>query len=186
MPVLCIQIDEETQLRLIEERYAEEYYALIERNKEHLRTWMSWVNEENSAESNRSYIKHMLQQFANNQGFQMGIWYQGQLVGSIAFNDMDWGSRKVEIGYWLASDMQGKGLMTKACRTLIAYAFEEYKLHKVVIRVSVDNRRSRAIPERLGFTQEGIIRHEEWLHDRYTDTVIYGLLASEWENEKET
>ena len=183
MPVLCIQIDEETQLRLVEERHAEEYYALVERNKEHLHAWMGWVNEENSVESNRSYIKHMLQQFANNQGFQMGIWYQGRIVGSIAFNDLEWESRKVEIGYWLAAEMQGKGLMTKACRTLITYAFEEYKLHKVVIRVSVNNQRSRAIPERLGFTQEGIIRHEEWLHDRYTDTVIYGLLANEWKNE---
>jgi len=55
-----------------------------------------------------------------------------------------------------------------------------------VIRVSVENRRSRAIPERLGFTQEGIIRHDEWLHERFTDTVIYGLLANEWENTKET
>ena len=40
-PVLCIQVNEETQLRLLEERHVEEYFALIERNQEHLHEWIA-------------------------------------------------------------------------------------------------------------------------------------------------
>ena len=49
-----------------------------------------------------------------------------------------------------------------------------------MIHCAVGNRRSRAIPERLGFTQEGIARDAEWLYDHYVDLVTYSLLAPEW------
>ena len=76
--------------------------------------------------------------------------------------------------------MQGRGIVTKACRTLVTYAFEQYTLNKVEIHCATGNTRSRAIPEKLGFVQEGIIRQAEWLNDHYVDMVVYGMLASEW------
>jgi ribosomal-protein-serine acetyltransferase len=63
---------------------------------------------------------------------------------------------------------------------MIRHAFEEHKLHKVVISCAIDNPRSRAVAERLGFIQEGILRQADRLHDRYVDTVFYGLLEEEW------
>lgn len=53
--------------------------------------------------------------------------------------------------------MQGKGIVTAACRTMVRHAFEEHQLHKVVISCAIDNPRSRAVAERLGFTQEVLI-----------------------------
>jgi ribosomal-protein-serine acetyltransferase len=62
----------------------------------------------------------------------------------------------------------------------VTYAFDQYHLNKVEILCATGNTRSRAIPERLGFTQEGIIRQGERFHDHYNDLVVYGMLASEW------
>ncbi len=70
--------------------------------------------------------------------------------------------------------------MTKALNALIQYGFEELGLNRIQIKVAVENKKSRALPERLGFTQEGIIRQAEWLYDHYVDHVMYGLLADEW------
>ena len=70
--------------------------------------------------------------------------------------------------------------MTKTVKALLQYAFETLKLHKVEIRVAEANHKSRAIPERLGFMQEGTIRVAEWLYDHYVNHVIYGMLVSEW------
>jgi ribosomal-protein-serine acetyltransferase len=49
----------------------------------------------------------------------------------------------------------------------------------VSIRCAIENGRSRAIPERLGFGFEGICRESEWLNDRFVDHAIYGLLRTD-------
>ncbi|MNS61051.1 putative ribosomal N-acetyltransferase YdaF [compost metagenome] len=89
-------------------------------------------------------------------------------------------NRKASIGYWLGSAYQGKGLMTKSCKALIDYSFAELGLNRIEIRAGVGNQKSRSIPERLGFTEEGVIRQAELNEDRYIDHVVYGILASEW------
>lgn len=180
IPFLCIPIDNETHLRLHEDCYAEEYFALIERNRAYLRQWQPWAAYNGSVDATRAYMKQTLLQFANAEGLQTGIWYQDRLVGSIGYPHLDWADRKAEIGYWIDASMQGKGLVTRACRTLVTLAFHHYGLNKVEIHCATGNTRSRAIPQRLGFTQEGIMRQAQWLYDHYVDLVIYGMLAHEW------
>ena len=58
------------------------------------------------------------------------------------------------IGYWIAQAFQGRGIVTKSARKGVAYAFEVYGLWALRIAVAVENQRSRAIPERLGFVVE--------------------------------
>ena len=70
--------------------------------------------------------------------------------------------------------------MTKACRVLVGYAFRELRLNRVEIYCAVENQRSRRIPERLGFTEEGTHRQAEWVHDHFKDLVSYSMLAGEW------
>jgi ribosomal-protein-serine acetyltransferase len=85
-----------------------------------------------------------------------------------------------EIGYWIRSRYEGRGLVTRACEALIDHAFDTIGLHRVVIRAGVENTRSRAIPERLGFTFEGIAREEGRGVGRFYDLAVYGLLDREW------
>ena len=71
--------------------------------------------------------------------------------------------------------------MTKAAKRFIDHAFQDLDLRKVEIGVAANNVKSRAIPLRLGFTEEGIIRNYEHLNGEYLDRVIYGMLKEEWE-----
>jgi ribosomal-protein-serine acetyltransferase len=178
--IFSMQIDENIQLRLFEVRHAEAYFALAERNRDHLHTWTDVKAYEGSVETVRDLIKQQLLKFANDQGYHLGIWYQGDLIGNLSYTNLDRRSRKVELGYWIDASMQGKGIVTKACQAMIAYAFEEHGLNKVEIICALDNQRSRAIPERLGFTLEGIHRQADWQRDHFDDIVLYGLLAEEW------
>ncbi|MNJ66880.1 putative ribosomal N-acetyltransferase YdaF [compost metagenome] len=102
------------------------------------------------------------------------------MAGSIGFLYMDWNARKSEIGYWLGDEYIGMGLATKATKLLINHSFEELGLRKVEINVARENLKSKAIPERLGFTAEGTIRNYEYLNGEYHDRIIYGLLQDEW------
>lgn len=176
---LCIRVDDEIELRLNELRYADEYFALIERNREYLREWMSWTAD-TSLEATKAYMQASMQNFAEGIGLPTNIRYRDQLIGAISYPRMSWEKRMTEIGYWLDKDMQGKGIITRAARTLVTYAFQEYGLNKVEIHAAVGNKRSRAVPERLGFTQEGILRQTEWLNGKAHDMVVYGVLANEW------
>ena len=182
--VLCIQVNEETQLRLFEERHVEDYFALIESNKAYLQEWIPVPAYEGAVETLKAYVKQRLLQFVEGSGYHLGIWYQDALVGILDYR-LNWRGRTVELGYWLDAAMQGKGIVTQVCRTMLWHTFQEHQLHKVVISCATDNPRSRAVAERLGFTQEGILRQADRLHDHYVDTVFYGLLKEEWHAQAE-
>lgn len=72
-PKLGIRVDEDTNLCMLEERHAQELYDLVDANRAYLREWLPWVDYETSVEDSKAFIKHALQQFASNEGFQEGI-----------------------------------------------------------------------------------------------------------------
>ena len=96
----------------------------------------------------------------------------------IGHHEVDRPNRSTSLGYWLDASHQGKGIMTASCRAMINHAFKELDLHRVVIRCATENHRSRAIPERLGFTLEGVARQSEWLYDHFVDLAVYGMLRA--------
>lgn len=171
------KIDAETELRLIENADAEELYALLDRNRERL----YWLKSDYSLEDMQDFIKGDLHAFADNKGFRAGIWYKGRLAGSIRYNGIDWTNRKTELGYWIDGACEGRGLVAKACHVFIDYAFNHLKLNRVEIHCNLDNQRSRAIPERLGFKQEAILREAYLKQDQFVDLVVYAMLADEWQ-----
>lgn len=178
-PVLAHQVDENIQLRLVEWRHADAIFALVEKNREHLGRWLPWVESSTSVDSTKEFIATALEQYGRNDGFQASIWYQGELVGMIGFHMWDFADKKTEIGYWLAESHTGKGIMTKAVQAIVKYAFETLDLNRVEILCAVGNDKSCAIPERLGFIHEGILRKSHKLHGKLIDMNIFALLAEE-------
>ena len=179
--MFTLQVDDEIDLGLLQERHAQMLFDLTDRNREHLRKWLIWVDSTKTAEDSKEYIKSTLQRLAENDGFQVGIFYKGELAGMIGYLYWNWTTRRTEIGYWLGRDFNGKGIMTRSVRKLTEYAFGELGLNRVEIRCAPGNLKSRAIPERLGFTQEGILRKVGLIQDQIIDDlVVYGLLADEW------
>ena len=167
-------------LRLLGERDAAEVFAVVDRNREHLRRWMPWVGDGYNEEDAARWLRSTLEQLARNDGFQAGISRGGALVGAIGFHAIDWANRKTTIGYWLSADAQGRGVMTAACRAVVHHSLVDLKLNRVEIRCATGNARSRGIPERLGFTLEGVARQAEWLHDHFVDWTVYAMLARDW------
>lgn len=173
-------VDKDIELRLLENKYTEEMFRLVDSCRNHLREWLPWVDGTKNIEDTKNFIEITKKQFVSNDGFQAGIWYKGELAGVIGYHSINWTHKSTSIGYWLSKEYVGRGIMTKACRVFIDYALIDLKLNRVEIRCAENNYKSKAIPERLGFKTEGIIREAEWLYDHYVDHVIYGVLAKEW------
>ncbi len=168
------------ELRSFAEQDAEEILKVVEENYEHLRPFLHWVTKDYSLETARDFIGQTQKAFAENAGQTFGIFEREKIVGAIGFVYFNWQSRRTEIGYWIDKNSGGRGIVTESCRVLINYAFEELKMNRIEIHCATENTRSRAIPEKLGFTLEGILRQSEWRHTRFFDMAIYGMLAEEW------
>lgn len=173
-------LDADSALRLVEPRDAEEMFHLIDTNRAHLREWLPWVDGTREPEDTLENIEMGMRQYSANQGYQMVIVHQGHIAGRIGVHGISWGNGTTTLGYWLGAQYQGKGLMTRAVKAVTDHAFNAWKLHRVEIRCAPGNLKSRAVPERLGFTQEGVLREVERLGDRRVDLVVYGMLAREW------
>ena len=167
-------------LKLLEERHAAAVFAVVDSNRAYLRKWLPWVDDTTGVGYTLSFIKTSLQQFANNEGFSAGIWCGDEYAGTIGTHKINWLNRKVEIGYWIAAKFQGQGIVTDACRALMEHAFEEWKLNRVEIHCATGNKKSCAIPERLGFQLDGVLRKALFLHGKYVDSNVYGMLARDW------
>jgi ribosomal-protein-serine acetyltransferase len=114
-----------------------------------------------------------------------GIFAHNRLAGAIGMRGFESPVRAVSIGYWLSQEAQGRGLMTRSVAALIRMAFETYDMNQVIIRAASGNTRSRAIPERLGFTQVSIERQMSMnATGEFLDLVGYSLLRSEWDEHR--
>ena len=172
--------DDEVEVRVLTLADAPALFALTDGNRAHLRRWLPWVDDTRSAKDTATFIRRGREQLRRDDGFQAGIWYRGELVGAIGYHTWNWVARRTEIGYWIAEPFQGKGIATRACRALVDYAFRGLGLGRVEIKAAAGNARSRAVAERLGFIQEGVLREAEYSSDGLVDQAVYGVLRGEW------
>lgn len=177
--MFVLKVDRDLEIRQFSESDAETLFALADRNRASLREWLPWALEY-SPEKTRPFIQSGLEKFARNQGFDGGLWLNGSLAGGIGVHAIDWAHRHTSLGYWLDAGCRGRGVVTRATRAVAGYLFDDLGLNRIEIRCGTGNRKSRAIPERLGFSQEGILREAQWIEGRPIDLVVYSLLRREW------
>ncbi len=178
--MFSLKVDQEIELQLFQLQHAQELFEVVDLNRDHLRRWLPWVDGMTSPLQYHSIIPMWLKQFADNNGVHTGIRFRGQLVGTIGFHHMDWTNSQTSMGYFLSKNAQGYGIMTKSAVALINYAFYELGLNRIEIRCGEHNLKSRAIPERLGFTMEGMIRDGERIHRTFHNLIVYSMLSHEW------
>ncbi len=159
---------------------APEMFALIEAERPALREWLTWIDASDSVEDVRRYARFVQSQFAQNAGFEYAIRFDGASIGGIGLHNLEPGSESAHVGYWLSPAARGRGLMTRAVAALTTYAFTELGVHRLEIRVVVENSKSRAVAERLGYRFEGILRESYLLHGRFRDLAVYAMVAGDW------
>jgi ribosomal-protein-serine acetyltransferase len=148
-------------------------------NARHIGRWLPFATEQYSEDDARAYIKREILQYADG-GLSVGIWWEDRLVGAVGMNNTDWSNRSTHLGYWLAERAQGRGIMTRAVALMTDELLTARGFNRVVIAVQPDNAKSRAIPERLGFREEGTLRQVVRHGLTYVDWVIYAMLAQDW------
>ena len=103
-----------------------------------------------------------------------------RVIGMINYHRRDLRERRVDVGWLLLSERQGKGFMVEAGRALLRHLFDDLKVHKVEALIRLDNKPSSALARRLGFKLEGGPIRDRWFAGgRWHDVMLYGLVAGE-------
>ena len=128
------------------------------------------------------WIVHRLSN-ARERDIQFGIRLaDGSLIGGIGLvEERSTAVYRGEVGYWLARDYRGRGLMPRAIRVFADYAFRELRLHKLTATTYPFNPSSSRALEKAGFAFEGCLRQHVRSRDgaEYYDALVYGFVSSD-------
>lgn len=149
---------------------------------EHLRPWMPWAYAEpEPLDEKIQRLKRFRGLFDLGQDFVYGIFNpeDTKLLGGTGLHTR-LGPNQLEIGYWIHRDYINQGLVTESTAALVRVAFEIIHIHRLEIHCDPANTASAAIPRKLGFTHEGTLRAKTPFLDAWSDSMIWGLLESEY------
>ncbi len=182
---LTHRVGDELELRFPEPRLANHIYELVDANREHLGRWLPWCTPQYTEDGCESFMRDTIKIFADGQGLAMWIVDHGQLVGGIGNTRVNVADRSAEIGYWLAESAQGNGIVTRAARAMVDYSLIDMGLNRVMIYAALENARSQAVPERLGFDRVAVHRKAVHRQGKFVDDVQYAMLAEDWKVKRE-
>lgn len=107
---------------------------------------------------------------------------EGAHIGNVGLETIDWKNRHAELGIMIGDKAYwNQGYGTDAIRTLLGLAFREMGLHRVFLRVDVDNGRGIRCYEKVGFQKEGTMRDVVFKEGAYGDQYLMSILQSEFD-----
>ncbi|MEU5402826.1 GNAT family protein [Streptomyces sp. NPDC005963] len=172
--------DDGAELCPLEPWQADEFLAHVDRGREFIGQHNGLPDIITDLESSRAFLQAYADKTAADTGRIHGIRTDGQLVGAVIFRRLDVARGTAEAGCWLEPSAVGRGLVTRAVRTIIDWAVEERGIHRVEWVVSAANAPSIAVARRLGMTKEGVLRESHPYRGKRHDEEIWSVLAPEW------
>ena len=124
-----------------------------------------------------------LQQEMPRRKFQLAATLKknAKLIGNCGIRMDTADAHQADIGYEFSPEYWGKGYATEAAQAMVRFGFNAFRLHRIWSWCIADNRRSARVLEKLGMQLEGRLRENEYFKGRWWDTLMYGMLESEWQ-----
>jgi ribosomal-protein-serine acetyltransferase len=174
-----IRVEDDVLLEPLRTEHADACAALIEANRERLARWMPWAAESRSAADVLRYVEAVEDYRARGAGDAFALLVRGAFAGALDLHDLNRVNDVAAIGYWLGEAFGGRGLMTRAVRTIAERAFRRDGMHRLEILAATGNAPSRAVAERAGFRLEAILRDRLRTELGYEDGALYVRFADD-------
>ena len=175
-----IIINDALQLESNHISQAEENYLLICNNRPYLKQWLTWVDRIQTLEEFKNFINISIIKAEQQTDYPFVIKLNGKIIGRIGIHFIDNQHKIGSIGYWISEGFQGQGVINQSCKAIIKFAFTDLGINRIEIKCAVKNLKSKAIPEKLNFKQEGVLRQAEFINGNFHDLYLYSMLRDEW------
>jgi ribosomal-protein-serine acetyltransferase len=173
-----LRVDDRIRLALPMDRHAAPVFELIDAERERLARWLTDLPR--TVEEQKAQFRQRREALGPGSAYSFVIEVDGAPAGTLGLGCNPYGNPTAELGYLLASRYEGQGIVTRSLSTLIDVAIAELGIHRFQIRCVTGNQRSRAVPERLGFSHEGTLRDDALIGGILYDRELYALLAPDW------
>lgn len=139
----------------------------------------------NMAVAREEFRRYLVDLYRKRRGFRWIITLKGEgrPIGTLGFYKWDpSASYQAEMGYDLAKEHWGKGIMTEAMKAVIDFGFKRMELNRIEVYIMPRNKRSIKMIKNLGFKREGLLRQRYFDEfGNFADDVLYSMLRSDWE-----
>ena len=161
---------------------AEALREAVDESRDYIRPWLPFADTHQTVEESRDWIIQQEAQWLLRESMNASVWENttNRYLGGSGLHILDWRVRSFEIGYWLRVSAAGHGYMTEAAQLLTDFAFDHLAANRVQIRCDERNVRSAAIPRRLGYVQEALLRDDSIANDGYlSSTLLFSMIRSD-------
>lgn len=128
---------------------ADGLYLTLQQNMAQLSKYLHWAKSIDSAKKETVALAKMQEKISQKQGLYLVLFIDGKTAGMLDLHNLT--STSGEVGYWLSSEFQHLGIMTKSVKLLIQYAFKQLKLKSLILKTAPDNLPSQHIAKNCGF-----------------------------------
>jgi ribosomal-protein-alanine N-acetyltransferase len=170
----------DVRLRLVKVKDSKAMERLILGNREWLRPWEATNPEGPTSFDIRAQIRMLLKQMDNNTCLPFVIEVDGKIVGQLNVANILFGSvSSCVIGYWVAPEVAGRGIIPTAVALVCDYLFNVVGIHRVEIDIRPENLSSLRVVEKLGFRYEGLKERYIHINGAWRDHYIFALTHEE-------
>ncbi len=158
-----------------------ELYTAVAESQEALKPWLPWAVNIPDAEAYEARVREGRLKFLSRDDLWLMLLLKetNTIIGGSGLHRIDWDVPKFEIGYWVRTGYAGRGYITEAVEGITNFAFDMLGAKRVEIRCDAKNIRSAAVPQRLGYKLEGILRCDDRHHltNELRDTMVFSKVS---------
>ena len=170
----------QVQLRVAKMRDAKRLEALILGNRSWLRPWEATNPSSPNSFDVRSQLRGLIRQLDDQTGIPFVIEVQGEIQGQLNVANIMYGSvSSAVLGYWVAPEVAGKGVMPTAVALVTDYLMDQVGLHRVEINIRPENQASLRVIQKLGFRYEGLKQRYIHINGDWRDHYVFALTKEE-------
>jgi RimJ/RimL family protein N-acetyltransferase len=155
-------------------------FEAIQRSREHLKKWVTWVDDFKTFEDQEAYVRKMQAAFIARTDlvWQIRLKHNDHFAGAMGLHEINWSIPSYSMGWWIATDCANQGYTKEAAAALAAVAMTKGQAQRLWATCDADNKASEAIMKHIGMQQEGLLReHGRKSDGRLRDTLLYARVS---------